>query len=79
MKERKINKKENKISKKKAECSEKLSKHNRDDFRELSQQRKGNKNEKRTLNKGQPIVFKGNYRVAAKSKQSKIQWQEEPK
>lgn len=78
MKERKINKKENKISKKKAECSEKLSKHNRDDFRELSKQRKGYK--KKTLNKGQPIVFKGNYRVAAKkSKQSKIQWQEEPK
>lgn len=40
MKERKINKKENKISKKKAECSEKLSKHNRDDFRELSKSAK---------------------------------------
>lgn len=46
MKERKINKKENKISKKKAECSEKLSKHNRDDFRELSKQRKGYKKKK---------------------------------
>lgn len=43
MKERKINKKENKFSKKKAECSEKLSKHNRDDFRELSKPRKGYK------------------------------------
>lgn len=66
MKERKINKKENKISKKKAECSEKLSKHNRDDFRELSQQRKGYKNEKRTLNKGQPIVLKRELQSSSK-------------